>query len=242
MAEMPRRNALLGLATDRAIAPPPANPILAQIQRQRVGAQSLEPSMTNQTGGFNPLVGWWNGQPVTQSQAADLPVDPFTGKLGEGARMVAEGLMGATTSPVAGKLYHRFTNAGPDNGVGYMMFADDYNKVSSGYGKNHYTVDASTIPPGEIVEAGSFDFMKKVMRALSDAPHLTERFQASAKRLAGDAVPSDIVNHAGLWDSPDLVEEIWSRVMEPNGWSAVRTPNGLVTFDPAHVSKGRGAP
>lgn len=62
--------------------------------------------MTNQRGAFDPLVGWWNGQPVTQSQADALPVNPFTGKLGEGGRMAAEAVMGATTAPsvIGGKL------------------------------------------------------------------------------------------------------------------------------------------
>ena len=52
MAHMPRRNALFGLAADRAAGSPPLNPLLAQIQMQGVGAQSLEPPINNQSGAF----------------------------------------------------------------------------------------------------------------------------------------------------------------------------------------------
>ncbi|MEE4302448.1 MAG: hypothetical protein V2J24_23615 [Pseudomonadales bacterium] len=59
---------------------------------------------------------------------------------------------------------------------------------------------------------------------------LQEEYQATAASLARDAAPTDIVNSAGLWDSPDLVQAVYEDVLEPRGISAVRTPNGLVRF------------
>lgn len=127
MAEIPRQNALLGLASlgRREI---PTNQLLSDIQRQRVGAQPLEPSMTNQTGHFDPLVGWWNGQPVTQSQASALPVDPLSGQLNPSGRMVADAAVGASQAPasiggkIASKLKYLYNP--PDKTP--RAFSDDY--------------------------------------------------------------------------------------------------------------------
>lgn len=85
--------------------------------------------MTNQSGGFDALQGFWNGQPVTQSQSAVMPVNPFTGQLSDGGRMLADALMGATTSPadVAGRIAK---HAGK---MGYSVSRDASNVSASNY-------------------------------------------------------------------------------------------------------------
>lgn len=129
---------------------------------------------------------------------------------------------------------HRFTNGPVDTGAGYMMYADKAENVAY-YGKNHYVMDLSKIAPAHVVDAESPAFQAKIAAALEDAPHLTEPYQATPAALASEAAPKNIVDSAGLWDAPDLVSHIWENVMEPNGWTAVKTPNGVVSFDPAHA-------
>lgn len=132
--------------------------------------------------------------------------------------------------------YHRFTNKGPDNGAGYMMFSDDADRVSH-YGRNHYTFDPADIDPSRIVDADSADLQSALVSALDRHPEKLNEYQASAEALAKDANPSDIVDGAGFWDAPDLVEIAWNEVLEPNNWTAVKTANGIVVFDPDVVRR-----
>ncbi len=116
--------------------------MLARILQQRVGAQSWEPSMTNQSSVFDALAGFWNGNPVTQSQAAAMPADPFSGKLGENGRFLAETLMGATTSPssIAGRI------AKYAGGLGYSV-SQDASKVSA---SNYLDLAHDALPNGPL--------------------------------------------------------------------------------------------
>lgn len=183
MAEMPRQNALLGLASlgRREI---PTNQLLSDIQRQRVGAQSLGPSMTNQTGAFDPLVGWWNGQPVTQSQAAALPVDPLSGQLNPSGRMVAESAMGATMAPtsiggeIASKL--RYLYNPPDKTP--RAFADDYRNgaVTDEAGRIKFGIDGHPLTAPFIAGRSSAGVGGGVDEAIPAA-----QFNALAEAITG---------------------------------------------------------
>lgn len=72
------------------------------------------------------------------------------------------------------------------------------------------------------------------VRALREAGFHKE-YGTSAAALARDAAPNNIVNSAGLWDNPSLVKEVYDSVLQPRGITAVRTPDGLVIFDPKHA-------
>ena len=117
------------------------------------------------------------------------------------------------------------------------MFAADEDRVSH-YGKNHYTLDLKRLHPKHVVDAASPAFQRAVKKALLEAPELLEQFgagkeqsaQALAAQLAAETAPRDIVDSAGLWDAPELVSHVWDKVIEPNGWRAVKTPNGAISF------------
>lgn len=73
-----------------------------------------------------------------------------------------------------------------------------------------------------------------IVRALREAGAHQE-MNTTAAALARDANPPRIVDSAGLWDNPSLVETIWGQVLEPRGITAVRTNDGLLIFDPSHA-------
>lgn len=139
--------------------------------------------------------------------------------------------------------YHRFTvGKNPDNGVGYMMFAADYEKVSGGtYGKNHHTFDPSDVNEVEVIDSQSDEFKTAVKSALDEhADHLDDFDVGSdTEQLIADLSPDDIVDTAKLWDDPAFVGFIYENVMQPNDWSVVTTPDGAIVFN-AEAVKSHG--
>ena len=79
-----------------------------------------------------------------------------------------------------------------------------------------------------------------ILRAMREGGFHKE-YGVSAAALARDANPKNIINGAGLWDNPRLVEEVWNKVLEPRGVTAIRTSDGLLIFDPKHARKIGGA-
>lgn len=76
------------------------NPLYLRMQRQPIGANEWAQSATNQTGGFDPLVGFIGQRPVTQGEAARMPFDPISGRLNESGDILANMLMGASSGIV----------------------------------------------------------------------------------------------------------------------------------------------
>ena len=183
--------------------------------------------------------------PIVAMKAPDLAQSTLRGLVSalksEPSRRMVEGLVdGMGARPQA--VYHRYTQGGPDNGAGYMMYADDPAKVENGYGRNHWTVDDAKLPPGSVIDADSPEFQKLARRALVRDHETTKQywngqrsFRDLVRDLVGDAAPRDIVNSAGLWDAPDLVDSVYRHGLDPSMLSAVRTPDGLISFDPAHA-------
>jgi hypothetical protein len=57
----------------------------------------------------------------------------------------------------------------------------------------------------------------------------------SVRSLAEEIDPRDIVDGAGIWDAPDLVEILRKEILEPRGITHVRTSDGLISFDPSNI-------
>lgn len=149
----------------------------------------------------------------------------------QAAQQYGNALLMGTTAPDA--KFYRATNGDVARGADWMMYANHPDKVGH-YGKNLYELDTSTINPKEIVDASSPKFQRKLVSALKGAPDLLEQYQATPQSLAAEAAPRNIVDSAGFWDAPDLAQHAWENVLEPNGWTLVRTPDGVVSFDPSH--------
>jgi hypothetical protein len=131
--------------------------------------------------------------------------------------------------------YNRFTNGGPMNkNTAHMMFADGDPERVSNYGANHYTFDPQELPQNAVIDSTNPRFIKSFRDALKESGEWNKN-EISA--LLSDASPKNIVDGAGVWDNPDLVQLLWDKVLEPNGWNAVKTPDGAIAFDPAHVKR-----
>lgn len=130
--------------------------------------------------------------------------------------------------------YHRYTRGkSADTGPGYMMFSNDQTRVENAYGKNHHTTNEFDFDKDEI--ANSEDLVGEIESALNEETDVLEDLGATASELAAEASPDDIVDSAGLWDNQDLVMKVWEKVLEPRGIKAVKTPDGLIVFDPKKI-------
>lgn len=119
----------------------------------------------------------------------------------------------------------------PENDVGYAMFVKKKNREESvsetldgleSYGRHGWVASEKGATPVE-------DIQKDIVRALRNSGEYKD-YQTTAAALARDAAPKDIVNSAGLWDNPDLVSTIYESVLKPRGITAVKTPDGLISF------------
>lgn len=125
--------------------------------------------------------------------------------------------------------FHRFTGgSNADTGVGYMMFSNNIDRVSSAYGKNHHTVDLSELSSSEKINSSSASFKNSVDRALRKNPEF-EQYSSS------DFSPDDIVDTAAGWDDPKVVEYLTKSVFEPKGWKLIETPDGAIVLDKSKI-------
>jgi hypothetical protein len=139
----------------------------------------------------------------------------------------------ATLNKQAGAMYFRNTQrSSPDNGTGYMMFADDADRVQH-YGKNSWVFDSDSLPGADVLDARTPEAIRKIQRVLAEDRDFVRSFGfgASPKKLANEANPKDIVDAAGLWDSPEAVEKIYNSLIDPEMYRAVLTNNGAIVFD-----------
>ncbi|MBW2094199.1 MAG: DEAD/DEAH box helicase family protein [Deltaproteobacteria bacterium] len=134
--------------------------------------------------------------------------------------------------PETKRVYHRYTNSeSPMSDAGFAMFAEDQTKVDEGtYGAFHHTVDVDSIPEEKVVYAGSPKFQAALKSALE------EEGESNVDELVKAANPDSIVDSAELWDDMPLVQLVWDKVMEPNGWTVVETDDGAVVFDEALIN------
>lgn len=177
----------------------------------------------------NALMG---NYPAYVDPSAPGGVDPYSAMIPDAMNLAGLVTLGAGAAPAepnamnmgfrsryADGLYHRFTRGpNPDNGRGFMMFADNSVDVDS-YGKYHHVYDGANA-----VE------VEKVAKAAKKAG-FEKQFGYSVDLLD----PKNIVETAGAWDDPDAVDWLWSNVLEPKGWHGVSTKNGAVVFDPGMV-------
>ncbi len=131
----------------------------------------------------------------------------------------------------AEETYHRYSQSPTGaSDVPWMMFSKNETDVSGGYGKEHFTVS----------DKGAVDAKKlipNIQRVLAKHPELLESYQASAKDLASESTPKRMVESAGIWDSPDIVQVIYDEVLASKGITKVRTPDGLMIFDSTDMQK-----
>ena len=110
----------------------------------------------------------------------------------------------------------------------YMFVEESDEDSVRHYGQYRFVTNEADAVDSETLESEIEKLFKK-------NPDILEEYQATAEELAADASPDDIVDSAGLWDNPDLVQMIWDEILEPGGVFKVKTPNGMLVFDPALI-------
>jgi len=166
------------------------------------------------------------------------PIEDFAARRAGKAKPYKEAVGVDTIGDMNNKsVYHRATQSAdsPMQGAGYAMFADGDPARVDGYGEHRWVASGAGA-----VDVG--DIQKDIVRALRNSRYEWEpEYQATAASLAREANPDDIVNSAGIWDSPRLVDIIYRDVLEPRGIKSVRTNDGLIIFDPRDAKAVDGA-
>lgn len=171
----------------------------------------------------------WRGEPVTYGDVWDTA---GMAQLGAAAMPAPRGALrsGSVRNADDATSYIRRSQLPdtPDNGVGYSMFVrggpDDLDSISS-YGPYSWTATSAGSVPVESIQG---DIVRAIRR-----DRMNDQYGSTAAALAREANPSDIVNSAGLWDNPELVERIYEDILGPRGISKVQTSDGLLLFDPS---------
>lgn len=174
------------------------------------------------------------------AQAFAEPGRPF--KVTDPAAMQAAAtnmLAGPLGFAPAGMTYYRRTNAGtPFNNVPWAMFSESDGAVAH-YGKNKWTFDDSQLPRAEVLDATTPAGQREIARALLRDRDLLRALGAHPKKLAQEANPRNIVDSAGLWDNPDIVQSLWNNLFERAGYRAAKTADGAVVFDESLIRQAR---
>lgn len=134
--------------------------------------------------------------------------------------------------------YRNYKEESPMSEWGHAMFVDHEGSWvgSIGDGVNYVydgtdAVDISDLEDAikaawdESLENGDFDGV---------ADYLND---VDANEAFSGFAPEDIVMSAEAWDNGDMVQWIWSKVLEPKGIFAVITPDGAIVFDESLIKR-----
>lgn len=120
-------------------------------------------------------------------------------------------------------------SATPFNDVDYAMFAEAKNGLRNtldelrNYGESMWAASDRQATPIKDIQA---DLVKAFRKSGAN-----NEYGTTAAQLAREANPEKIVNSAGVWDNPDLVQRIYDLVVSPKGIRAISTNDGLIVFD-----------
>jgi hypothetical protein len=121
---------------------------------------------------------------------------------------------------------------------GYALFVEFHGDVRiasdkiNGYGKYLWVAK-----PYHPISAGHLVPMIEKVLSKEEHEDLLSTFHTTAHKLASEANPHNIVNSAGLWDAPELVEIVWNEILDRHGFYSVITHDGMVSFDDQGVTQ-----
>jgi hypothetical protein len=205
------------------------------LQRQVNGLLSNPAGMMEQSAGL--LGDNLQAQIALQNQAFADKNNPFKVSDKKAFNQLVDSTFNGLLSFAPGTTYYRNTRGpSPDNGVGYMMFADSPERISS-YGKNRWRFDDANLPARDLLDATTKSGQREIARALLKDRQLLREYGAHPKQLASEANPRNIVDSAGLWDNPQIVESLWKNLLDEKGYRAIRTNDGAVVLDKSLVNR-----
>lgn len=141
-----------------------------------------------------------------------------------------------------GLSYRFYSSDDPMSRAGYAMFADEPDRVGSGYGgdeKRAFSVEESSL-------TDISDIKEKIIEARHNTYENTPWELEDYEDVSDDSFaelfdPEDIVDSAAAYDDESLVSWLWNNVLEPNDIAGVKTSDGAVAFSPDIIKRNLAA-
>lgn len=141
-----------------------------------------------------------------------------------------------------GLSYRFYSSDDPMSRAGYAMFADEPDRVGSGYGgdeKRAFSVEESSL-------TDISDIKEKIIEARHNTDENTPWELEDYEDVSDDSFaelfdPEDIVDSAAAYDDESLVSWLWNNVLEPNDIAGVKTNDGAVAFSPDIIKRNLAA-
>nr|DAI85317.1 MAG TPA: Large polyvalent protein associated domain 23 [Caudoviricetes sp.] len=141
-----------------------------------------------------------------------------------------------------GLSYRFYSSDDPMSRAGYAMFADEPDRVGSGYGgdeKRVFSVEESSL-------TDISDIKEKIIEARHNTDENTPWELEDYEDVSDDSFaelfdPEDIVDSAAAYDDESLVSWLWNNVLEPNDIAGVKTSDGAVAFSPDIIKRNLAA-
>lgn len=141
-----------------------------------------------------------------------------------------------------GLSYRFYSSDDPMSRAGYAMFADEPDRVGSGYGgdeKRAFSVEESSL-------TDISDIKEKIIEARHNTDENTPWELEDYEDVSDDSFaelfdPEDIVDSAAAYDDENLVSWLWNNVLEPNDIAGVKTSDGAVAFSPDIIKRNLAA-
>lgn len=141
-----------------------------------------------------------------------------------------------------GLSYRFYSSDDPMSRAGYAMFADEPDRVGSGYGgdeKRAFSVEESSL-------TDISDIKEKIIEARHNTDENTPWELEDYENVSDDSFaelfdPEDIVDSAAAYDDESLVSWLWNNVLEPNDIAGVKTSDGAVAFSPDIIKRNLAA-
>lgn len=141
-----------------------------------------------------------------------------------------------------GLSYRFYSSDDPMSRAGYAMFADEPDRVGSGYGgdeKRAFSVEESSL-------TDISDIKEKIIEARHNTDENTPWELEDYEDVSDDSFaelfdPEDIVDSAAAYDDESLVSWLWNNVLEPNDIAGIKTSDGAVAFSPDIIKRNLAA-
>lgn len=141
-----------------------------------------------------------------------------------------------------GLSYRFYSSDDPMSRAGYAMFADEPDRVGSGYGgdeKRAFSVEKPSL-------TDISDIKEKIIEARHNTDENTPWELEDYEDVSDDSFaelfdPEDIVDSAAAYDDESLVSWLWNNVLEPNDIAGVKTSDGAVAFSPDIIKRNLAA-
>jgi len=136
--------------------------------------------------------------------------------------------------------YFRRTNTeSPFRDVNYAMFAEDRESISK-YGKNLFVPNIigkfNFVNISSVKDAFREQLLNPENEEILDSYRQSEEIEETAQKLSEELDSEDIVDSAGVFDSPELFDIFWEAI-EDKGIDGIYTSDGMIVLNEEAILK-----